>query len=275
MVSVIILTYNSEKFIESCITSFVDDAMRSNIKYEIFVVDNGSSDNTIFILNKLKKNMPELNIIKFNRNLGTTFTRNIAIKRSRGRYILILDSDTKVKPGTLRELCGVLEKSPRAGIVAPKLLNADGSVQKSAKRFPTVLLKLCKVIPINCLNRLGIYLELYPNNYYDCNFQNIKKVDYCIAACWLIRREAINYVGLLDEKIYYSPEDVDYCLRMWLKGWQVLYVTTAEVYHYEQRRSYREVFFAFVHIKGLIYYFRKYGYWFNRKSVYKHLKKSI
>jgi len=274
MISTVILTWNSARYIERCLRTLTADAHRAGIKLEIFVVDGGSTDGTTEILSQLAKEIPELQIILLGKNLGTTVSRNIAIKKSRGEYVLILDSDTEILPGALGILCQALKEAPRAGIAAPRLLYPDGSVQPPCKRFPTAPLKVCKFMPFSRLQRLGEAAELYPRELYSKDFKEILRVDHCISACWLVRREAIEEVGLLDERIFYAPEDVDYCLRMWLNGWEVLYVPTAEVVHHTQRRSHRSMRMAWVHAKGLFYYFRKHRYWLSRKNLYHRIKEA-
>lgn len=272
MISAIILTWNSARYIETCVKSLVCEAHRSGIKLELFVVDGGSTDDTLKILSRLKIEIPELQVIPMGKNLGTTISRNIALKQSQGEYVLILDSDTEILPGALKTLHEALETTPRAGIAAPRLVYPDGSVQPSCKRFPTFLLKVYKFAPVSWIQRLGERCELYPPEVYDREFNKTLRVDHCISACWLVRREAIKDVGLLDERIFYAPEDVDYCLRMWLKGWEVIYVPSAKVVHYAQRRSRKSLLMAMIHAKGLFYYFHKHGYWLNRRKVYQKIK---
>jgi len=274
MISAVVLTWNSARYIEGCLGSLAADAHRTGIELELFVVDGGSSDGTPEILYRLAKEIPGLRTIQLGKNLGTTVSRNIAIRESRGEYILILDSDTEVLPGALGTLCKALEEAPRAGIAAPRLLYPDGSVQPSCKRFPTAPLKICKFAPVSLIQRLGEKAELYPHEVYSKDFKEIVCIDYCISACWLVKREAIEAVGLLDERIFYAPEDVDYCLRMWLAGWEVLYVPSAEVVHHTQRRSYKSLRMAWVHAKGLLYYFRKHRYWLSRRSLYHRISRA-
>lgn len=271
MISAVILTWNSASYIERSLRSLVEDAYRSAVGLEIFVVDGGSDDGTLEILSKLAQDIPELRILPLERNLGTTKSRNIAVKKSRGDYVLIADSDTEVLPGAISALYKTLKNNPRAGIAAPRLLYPDGNVQPSCKRFPNIVLKACKFIPISFLKSFGEKMELYPQEVYAKPFRKTVAVDHCISAFWLVRREAIDLVGLLDERISYAPEDVDYCLRMWLSGWEVLYVPLAEVIHHTQRLSYKRLSVAWVHMKGLLYFFRKHGYCLSRKALYRRI----
>lgn len=272
MISVIILTWNSEKYIESCISSLFIDVKESGEEVEIFVIDGGSSDRTPKILDQLKTKYLNFNPIKLEKNLGTTVSRNIGIRESSGEYVFILDSDVEVQAGTLRILIETIEDEKRIGIVAPRLLLPDGSVQSSCKRFPTVNIKLCKFLSLEKTKEIAKKDELYDPKVYNKEFAQIIEVDHCISAAWMVNREAINDVGLLDENIFYAPEDVDYCLRMWLKGWKVVYNPSAIVIHHTQRASYKKRKVAWIHAKGLLYYFRKHGYWLNRKKIYAKIR---
>jgi len=272
MVSGVVLTWNSARYIERCLQSLVADAEKGRLESEIFVVDGGSSDGTWEILSRLAHANPKIKPIQLGKNLGTTASRNIAIRQARGDFLLILDSDAEVRPEALRRLCAALEESPKAGIAAPRLFYPDGSVQISCKRFPVTLGKILKFAPVGSLQRLGERTEAYPPEIYAEDFRRVVRVDHCISACWLVRREALEDVGLLDERIFYSPEDVDYCLRMWLAGWEVLYVPSAEVVHHAQRKSHKSLRIAFVHAQGLIYYFRKHRYWLSRRGIYHRIQ---
>lgn len=273
MISAIILTWNSEKHIENCIHTLLADARRSKKELNVFVIDNGSKDRTLKILDQLRKKYFNIHAIKLSKNLGTTSSRNIAIRNSRSKYVFILDSDTEVQPNTLKILVDTIEKGKRIGIAAPRLLYPDGSVQHSCKRFPTAKIKLLKLLPWKKIKRLADIDELYNPVIYSKNFSQIVETDHCISAAWMLNSQAIRDVGLLDEKIFYAPEDIDYCLRMWLKGWKVVYNPKATVIHYTQRASYTKPLIAWRHIKGLIYFFRKYNYWINREKLYRKINR--
>lgn len=271
MVSAIILTWNSARYIERCLQTLAENARQEGIVLEVFVVDGGSNDGTLEILANYAEKISNFRIIQLGQNLGTTVSRNRAMRESKGEYVLVLDSDTEILPGTLGRLIETLKENPRAGVAAPRLLYPDGSVQPSCKRFPTIFLKFLKFLPVVWLQKLGERAELYPDSIYDKSFSKTLRVDHCISACWLVRRKAVEEIGFFDEKIFYAPEDVDCCLRMWLSGWEVLYVPSAEVIHHTQRCSHRNMRMAWVHVKGLLYYFRKHGYWFNRKKLYRQI----
>jgi len=137
-------------------------------------------------------------VIDLGKNLGTTVPRNVAIKESKGEYILSLDSDTEILPGSLETPQQVISNPLRARNAAPRLLYPNGTIQSSCKRFPTIFLKALKFVPIRMLQRLGERIELYPRETYAKNFKHILHVDYYISAFWLVRRQAMNAIGLLD-----------------------------------------------------------------------------
>jgi hypothetical protein len=270
-ISIIILTWNSEKYVEKCVNSIYNSAGNERDSIEVIVVDNGSSDSTPKILERLKTNNANFKYILLDKNYGTTFPRNLAIKESKGDFILVLDSDTEIGEHSIEILLDTLndENYANVGIVAPRLLYPDGSVQHSCKRLPNIAIKILKFTGSKYLKSIAESMELYGPKVYSLDFYDIIEVDYCISACWLVRRKALDEVGLFDERIFYSPEDVDLCVRMWLKGWKVVYNPNATVIHHTQRLSKRNFRIALSHAKGLFYYFRKYGYWFRREKLYK------
>lgn len=267
--SAIILTWNSDRYIKRCLDSLMEDLIESGIDFEIFVVDNGSTDKTKVILNEYSE---KINTIFLDKNKGTTFSRNLAIKRSIGEYILFLDSDTEIKNiGTTERIISILQNRKDIGIIAPRLVFPDGTTQMSYKKFPTFIVKILKIIPLKFLRKFSTKLEYY-------NFSNIDKnriylVDYCISACWLMPKIIIEKVGLLDEKIFYSPEDVDFCLRVWKAGYKVAWCPAVDIVHYCQRVSYKNISIATSHFKGLLYYFKKHNYWLFRPRIHKEIIK--
>lgn len=271
LVSVIILTWNSEEYINNCIRSVFKDAASSNIKTEVIVIDNGSFDRTYEMLENLKREYPNIEIIKLDKNYGTTVSRNMGIIKSKGKYIFVLDSDTILLPGVLSELIKTIEDGEKIGIAAPRLIFPDETIQKSCKRFPTAKIKIYKFLPIEKLRNIAEKEEIYDREVYQQDFTKVIEVDVCCSAAWMINREAIDEVGLLDEKIFYSPEDVDYCVRIWLSNWKVIYNPKVKVVHYSQRLSYKKISIALLHIKGLLYFFRKYQYFFDRNKLYRRI----
>jgi hypothetical protein len=254
MISFIILTWNSERYIEECISYAIEKCEEEKINYEILVVDNGSSDSTKDILKRYKN---KVNVIWLGKNYGTTYSRNLAIKKARGNVICFLDSDAVLKKGSLKSLYQKLISTNDIGIIAPKLVLPDGSIQKSVKKFPALWHKAIKI--------KKIYFGKDPkkSEYYKNIPNDEVTVDHAISACWFFRKELTEFVGFLDERIFYSPEDIDYCLRVWKKGGKILYYPFFEVLHYTQQISHKKrTKFFLLHCLGLLYYFKKHKYVF-------------
>jgi len=267
MISAVILTWNSEKYIIHCLKALIKALQFNNEDYEILVVDNGSDDRTPEILAAFGLQF-NLRYWLLKENKGTTYSRNLALKEAKGDYILILDSDTEVSEESIKLLKEKLVHHPEIGLIAPKLTLADGSLQYSFKRFPTLGVKILKYLPIKFFRRWAEKNERY-------NFilkeDNLYLVDYCISACWLLKKEVREKVGLFDENIFYAPEDVDYCVRIHQTGYQIAYYPKAIVKHYTQRLSYQNKKILKEHWRGLRYYFKKYHYGFNRQKLYRQL----
>ena len=264
-VSVVILSFNSVTYIEKCLNSLFVSFEECNLQGEVTVVENGSSDGSIDILKKMQDQYPDILYVIFQEfNTGTTRSRNRALKRSTGKYILILDSDAYMNSETLDKLIIYLEKNLKVGLVAPGLVYPDGRFQMSVDVFPTLVRKLKRYFSLRSIE------------------ENSKKimsgsVDYAISACWMLRKNVVDKVGLLDENIFYSPEDVDYCIRIWRAGYQVHFFPDVSMVHDAQEISRPKGFlinrFTIRHAKGLAYLFTKHGYIFSLNSLYKKINR--
>jgi|SRR5208283_667587 len=259
--SFIILTWNSQKYVGRCLDSIMNKCEDERVDFEIIVIDNGSEDGTVSILNEYKqKRQDSLQLILLDSNRGTTYTRNLGLKKARGEYICVLDSDTEFGEGKLSGIFELWASHPKLGIVAPRLVLGDGTVQNSVKKFPTFwhkLLKLPKAV-------LGLKVKDY-DFYESFPFKDIREVDSAISACWFFSRDLMAHVGLLDEKIFYAPEDLDYCMSTHKAGLTILYYPYLTVLHHTQRISHRRPFskVSLSHFGGLLYYYRKHGCWFS------------
>lgn len=265
----VILTWNSEKFIGNCLKSVLAlDSGKFSVK--IIVVDNGSDDSTVSEINKFLhiKRLPSdftIELVKLDKNYGTTFSRNIAIKKFLSdpdiKYISILDSDTVVSTETYEKLCDIIDSDSGCAIVGPKIFLNGGAVQVSGRNIPTLKEKIFKVIPIKRLNEKALVLESSLRE----DGKGTVNVGYLISACWLMKKEIFSTVGLLDEKIFYAPEDAEFCIRCHLAGYSVKYCYDVSIFHEWQRLSKKNFFSIhnYEHIKGLIYIFLKYKYLLN------------
>ncbi|MBI4279942.1 MAG: glycosyltransferase [Armatimonadetes bacterium] len=261
-ISVVILTWNSAPLLRRCLEALRAHGPRDGV--EVIVVDNGSRDDVQGILRVV---MPSATLIRNAANRGVAAARNQGLLRAAGRCVVLLDVDTEVRPGALERMADFLDRHPGAGVVGPCLVSPDGRVQDSCRRFPTVFTKLGRRVGVGVLGRL-----VREESYAPTAAVAVRPVDYAIGACQMIRRQTLEEVGLLDERMFYGPEDVDFCLRAWRAGWQVIYLPDAVVIHRERRVT-RRLWsgLSWLHALALVRYFRKHGYWFSREKVYARL----
>ena len=268
----VILTWNSGLYIKKCIDSIVSLDF-DNIY--ICIVDNGSSDNTIESIKSIKINSKKiyLDLIRLEKNKGTTISRNIGIKKIKNNvdYICVLDSDTIVNQLAIEKMIDLLNSNQQIGIVGPILRSLDGSIQPSGRNLPTLTGKILKVLPFSRTIKIAEKMDEIKIEY--TAFKNVFKVGYLMSACWMMKKTLIEDIGLLDENIFYAPEDVEFCLRAWSNGYSVLYDKNVEIIHEWQRISRRKLISKhnWEHIKGLLYLFFKYKYLFRTNKFNKFI----
>ena len=263
--SFVIITYNDAAKLGRAISSAALAAKAGGLDYEILVADNGSADHTAGLLAEFGRLLgPRLVTIALDRNTGTTYPRNLAMSQSRGNFICVMDSDAEILDHGLPRVLRMLADFAEVGIAGPRIIMPDGSTYDSAKKLPTLSDKLLK-IPGVLLRRPTINRDWYP----DFPFTRPTPVQSVISCCWFFRRDLFSRIGPLDENIFYAPEDVDWCLRCWLAERAVVYYPGLRVLHHTKQVSHKSPFSftARSHMKGLLYYFHKHGYWFSRKRL--------
>jgi N-acetylglucosaminyl-diphospho-decaprenol L-rhamnosyltransferase len=215
LLSVIVVNWNTRDLLLNCLAS-----IRANAgQCEIVVVDNGSTDGST---DAVRESYPDARVILHAENQGYARANMIGLRASTGRYVLFLNSDTIIPPGTLPGLIDLLEKEPAIAACGPKLLRPDGSTQPYAfgsdPRLPYLLARACL--------RLGFRASLH-----DWETVAVQPVDWISGACLLVRRSALEQVGGLDERIFMYFEDNDLCLRLRRAGWQVVYNPLVKITH--------------------------------------------
>jgi GT2 family glycosyltransferase len=216
-VSVVVVTYDALPWIERCLES-----VRGR---DVVVVDNGSTDGTVELV---RERFPEARLIE-QENKGMGGGNNAGMRAAGGRYFFLLNSDAWVTDGALDALVAFADHHPEAAVVGPKLLDPDGSLQRSARGEPTLWRLATEYLAIRKLAPRSRRLNpLYRG---DFDHDRVTEVDWLSGAALLVRREAVDAVGLFDEEFFMFSEEVDWMTRFRRAGWSVLFFPGAEVVH--------------------------------------------
>jgi N-acetylglucosaminyl-diphospho-decaprenol L-rhamnosyltransferase len=215
--SVVVVTYNSAAWIERCLES-----VRGR---ETIVVDNGSTDGTVALV---RERFPAVRLLE-QENAGMGGGNNAGMRIASGRYFLLLNSDAWVVGDAVTQLVAFADEHPEAAVVGPRLLNPDGSLQRSARAFPTLWRLATEYL---FLRKLAPRSRLL-NRFYEGGFEHdvVREVDWLFGACLLVRRDAADEVGLFDEDFFMFSEETDWCYRFRQAGWKVYFFPGAEVVH--------------------------------------------
>jgi GT2 family glycosyltransferase len=223
------------------------------------VVDNASKDGTVGFV---KKNHPEVILISNDRNIGFAAANNKAIERSDSKYIILMNSDCRVFKKSLDNLTVFMEKNPKIGISGPKIINTDGTIQLSCRRFPSAFdaaahTILTNVFPQNPFSRKYKLADIEKDRAFE--------VDWVSGSCMIVRRKALKDTGLLDENYFMYVEDLDICYRMWQRDWKVCYCPYAEIMHHIGGSSGGRRISSSFRMQRSVFYF----FWKNYKKSWK------
>jgi N-acetylglucosaminyl-diphospho-decaprenol L-rhamnosyltransferase len=230
-VSIVIVNWNTGELLARCLESLMA-LPEQDLVAHVVVIDNASGDDSMKRAQSITKEWPKVSFISLESNVGFAKANTIGIDSlaTKGTHILLLNPDTEMKPGSLQALVTVLSENDAVGIVGPKLLNTDGSIQESVRTFPTfgvlagMFLKLHRLLP-----GLAIWRNYFAS---DFDYSREQSVDQVMGACFLIRNELFIDIGSLDEGFWIWFEEVDYCKRAHTADWAVLYTPSAEVMHH-------------------------------------------
>lgn len=264
--SVIIVNWNTRELLLNCIESFYRTVR--GFTFEIFVVDNGSHDGSP---DSVKRKFPAIELIQNQRNLGFARANNKALRRSRGRYGLLLNTDVILTDGAVEKLVEFMEGNPTVGVAGGQLINIDGSKQNSFDNFPSLTAEALN----KSLLRI-VFPKRYPSK--RVNYGTPVDVDSVIGACMIVRSRAIREVGLLDEDYFFFLEETDWCYRMRRRKWRICHVPQAKIIHLQGRTAnlvrdrakieyYRSLYFFFKKHRGRVESMTLRGFLFARFCV--------
>ncbi|MEK9152955.1 MAG: glycosyltransferase family 2 protein [Patescibacteria group bacterium] len=257
--SIVILDYKSRGLVRQCVKTLKLFAPAQ--KTEIIVVDNASGQGTGGMI---RREYPDVVMIDNPANVGFAAGNNAGIRRSTGKYVLIMNPDITVRPGAIEAMIAHMEANPEIGLLGPRLVHPDGSIDVSCYRYPTPMIPAYRRTPLGRLPAGRKALSYYLMD--DFDHGQSRDVDWLLGAVLLVRRSAMDKVGLLDERYFLYFEDTDWCRRFWQAGFRVVFFAGAEMVHYHERLSaqgswvtglFRKA--TRIHIASCVKYFKKWG----------------
>lgn len=244
--SIVIVSYNVRAFVEQCLDSV--QKASEGIATEVFVVDNASADDTV---EAVGSRYPWVHLIANSENLGFASANNIAIRQSAGEYVLLLNPDTVVEEDTLRQSLAFMDAHPEAGGAGVMMHNADGTLAPESRRaIPTPW--------VSCLKMLGFTKRYYMSH---LPWDQPSQIEVISGAFCLLRKKALDEIGLLDEAFFMYGEDIDLSYRLLKGGWQNWYLPYP-IIHYKGKSTQKSDY-RYVHIfyQAMLIFFRKhYGH---------------
>ena len=224
--SVVFLSYNTRDLTEQALRTVLDAA--EGMEVEIFVVDNASHDGSA---DMVAEKFPAVKLLRNEDNVGFAAGNNVALRQVVGEYVLIINTDTIVRRDTLRALAGFLDEHPEVGACGCKILDPDGTLQLDSRRgFPSPMAAFCKMSGLSRLFPDHPSISRYHMTYLDP--EQTAEVEVLSGSCMMVRKAAMDQVGLLDEDYFMYGEDIDWCYRIHKAGWKIFYVPTTEIIHF-------------------------------------------
>ncbi|HRT58989.1 MAG TPA: glycosyltransferase family 2 protein [Candidatus Paceibacterota bacterium] len=261
-VSVVIVSWNAKAFLARCLASLTERACAYPM--EVIVVDNASQDGSPEMV---ERDFPQVRLIRTGSNLGFARGNNRGIRESRGKYLCLINSDVEVRPDCITRLVDYCEAHPDVGMVGPRILGGDGKLQRSCRGFPTVWNMLCRALALDAMFPRSSWFGGYLLPYW--NHDSEREVDILSGCFWMVRRAALETVGLLDESFFMYGEDMDWCKRFWAGGWRLVFVPDAVAVHYGGASSASApVRFFIEKQRADLQYWRKHHSWAARQCYF-------
>ena len=250
--SVIIINWNTKKLLDQCLSSVFKHT--KDLKFEVIVVDNNSQDSSQALV---EKKFPKTKLILNKDNLGFTKANNQGIKVAKGKYILLLNSDTYLIENSFKKIIKRAQKLKNLGALGPQLLNDDKSIQQSVGFFPNLPQVFFWMTFIDDLPG-GQLLKPYHVDH-DSFYQKEREVDWLTAAAILVSQKVVEEVGGLDEKIFMYGEEVEWCHRIKKAGFEVFFSPVTKIVHIGRGSSQKIPTAAFIgEYKAVLYFYQKY-----------------
>lgn len=271
LLSIAIVNYNTKDLLYDCLKSIYTQCR--NINFEIIVVDNNSTDGSNTMI---KKEFSQVNVILNTVNNGFGKANNQVIRESKGKYILLLNSDTVIINDIIKKMIDFMESNPQTGVVGCKLLRPDMTIQPmtnfafsiwtefarffNLKKIIYFIPGSAKFIAKYLAKFMGKNFRSYFNSYLVQN--KVQKVDYVSGACLMARKNAVMEVGLFDEKFFLYYEDADLCLRIKQKGWEINLLPETGIIHYVGQSSTGDFYKVSdaMNVSMYYYYAKHYGF---------------
>ena len=223
-VSIIIVNWNAREPLHKCLKSIYE--YKGDADCEIIVIDNASTDRSVEMV---KTTWLGVILVENSENLGFARANNIGIRQSTGQYVCLINPDVVVLQGCIRNLVEFMDRNPHVGMAGPRILNPDQTLQPSCRHFPTIWNNLCQSLTLNHLLPKSRFFSGSFMNYWA--HDTVRKVDAIGGMFWMVRRQAINEAGFLDEDFFLYGEDIDWCRRFHAAGWDVMFYPGAEAVH--------------------------------------------
>lgn len=261
-ISIVILSWNDKEHLQECLESLRHCTKSRSV--EIIVVDNASTDGSP---DMVAARFPQVTLIRNAENLGFPKGNNIGVRASKGEYVYLLNSDIKVLDGCIDALADYLDQHPDIGMIGPKILNGDMSLQSSCRRFPTLWNNFCTAAGLATLWKESRWFSGEHMLYFKGD--RLMDVDVLVGCFWTARRKALDQFGLLDEGFFIYAEDVDWCKRCWKAGWRVVFFPEAQAIHYRGASTTKKdpVRFALTQQRSVLRYWQKHHGSLGRASM--------